>query len=107
MTEKALTRTTEVIDGAHPARSVLRLLARRPGRMALAVFAFALKEVPLWFLPVVTASIPYLRTAPVNYLIGSAFVQDGDVDVDIRLDVLPAADDPTYVPADSSACGRC
>ncbi|MEU1972650.1 ABC transporter ATP-binding protein [Microbacterium sp. NPDC019599] len=57
MTEKAFTRTTEAIDGAHPTRSVLRLLLRRPGRMTLAVFAFALKEIPLWFLPVVTAAI--------------------------------------------------
>ena len=57
MAEKAFTGATDVIDGAHPARSVLRLLGRRPGRMTLAVFAFALKEIPLWFLPVVTASI--------------------------------------------------
>ncbi len=46
-----------LIDGAHPARSVLRLLARRPGRMSLALLAFALKEIPLWFLPVITAAI--------------------------------------------------
>ena len=57
MAEKAFTGATDAIDGAHPARSVLRLLGRRPGRMTLAVFAFALKEIPLWFLPVVTASI--------------------------------------------------
>ncbi|MEV0622001.1 ABC transporter ATP-binding protein [Nonomuraea sp. NPDC050404] len=46
-----------LIDGAHPARSVGRLLARRPGRMLLALLAFALKEIPLWFLPVITAAI--------------------------------------------------
>jgi ATP-binding cassette, subfamily B, bacterial len=46
-----------LIDGARPARSVLRLLARRPGRMSLALLAFALKEIPLWFLPVITAAI--------------------------------------------------
>jgi ATP-binding cassette subfamily B protein len=55
--QKALSRTADVIDGAHPTRSVLRLLARRPGRMALAILAFALKEIPLWFLPVITAAI--------------------------------------------------
>lgn len=57
MSRIALSRIADLIDGAHPARSVLRLLARRPGRMALAILAFALKEIPLWFLPVVTAAI--------------------------------------------------
>lgn len=57
MAQKALSRTADVIDGAHPARSVLRLLARRPARMSLAILAFALKEIPLWFLPVITAAI--------------------------------------------------
>ena len=37
MAQKALTRATDVIDGAHPTRSVLRLLLRRPGRMTVAV----------------------------------------------------------------------
>ncbi len=46
-----------LLNGSHPARSVLRLLMRRPWRMSLAVTAFAFKEVPLWFLPVVTAAI--------------------------------------------------
>jgi ATP-binding cassette, subfamily B, bacterial len=46
-----------VVDGAQPVRSLLRLLGRRPGRMALAIGAFALKDSPLWFLPVVTAKI--------------------------------------------------
>ncbi len=57
MPQKALTDPGELIDGARPGRSVLRLVARRPGRMALAVGAFTLKEVPLWFLPVITAEI--------------------------------------------------
>jgi ATP-binding cassette subfamily B protein len=57
MPEKAFTRATDVIDGEHPTRSVLRLLLRRPGRMTVAILAFALKEIPLWFLPVVTAAI--------------------------------------------------
>ena len=55
--EKALSRTQDLIDGEHPARSVLRLLARRPWRMAAAIGAFALKEIPMWFLPVITAAI--------------------------------------------------
>jgi ATP-binding cassette subfamily B protein len=46
-----------VIDGAHPVRSLFRLLRRRPGRLTVAVVAFALKEIPVWFLPVVTAAI--------------------------------------------------
>ncbi len=69
MDQKALTGSTALtgavqvqrgvvpVDGAHPTRSVLRLLARRPGRMSLALLAFSLKEIPLWFLPVVTAQI--------------------------------------------------
>jgi len=35
MTQKPFTRVPELIDGAHPVRSVLRLLARRPGRLSL------------------------------------------------------------------------
>ena len=57
MPKKALTDPGDLIDGARPGRSVLRLVARRPGRMALAIGAFTLKEVPLWFLPVITAEI--------------------------------------------------
>ncbi|WP_424448987.1 ABC transporter ATP-binding protein [Microbacterium arborescens] len=57
MARKPLSRPADLIDGAHPTRSVLRLLARRPGRMSLAVLAFTLKEIPLWFLPVITAAI--------------------------------------------------
>ena len=57
MTRKTLSDLTGLIDGARPARSVLRLLARRPGRMVVAVLAFAAKEIPLWFLPVITAAV--------------------------------------------------
>ncbi|MBF0817495.1 ABC transporter ATP-binding protein [Microbacterium paludicola] len=55
--QKALTGTIRIAQSPRPARSVLRLLARRPGRLTLAVLAFALKEIPLWFLPVVTAEV--------------------------------------------------
>lgn len=57
MTRIALSRIPDLIDGTHPTRSVLRLLMRRPGRMLVAVLAFTMKEIPLWFLPVVTAAI--------------------------------------------------
>ncbi|HEU5130259.1 MAG TPA: ABC transporter ATP-binding protein [Glycomyces sp.] len=57
MSQQALSQRSGHIDGAHPARSVLRLLTRRPWRMLLALFSFSLKEIPLWFLPVVTAAI--------------------------------------------------
>ncbi|OAZ40693.1 ABC transporter, partial [Microbacterium arborescens] len=57
MARKPLSRPADLIDGARPARSVLRLLARRPGRMGVAIGAFALKEIPMWFLPVITAAI--------------------------------------------------
>lgn len=57
MTRKTLPDLTDAIDGRRPARSVIRLLLRRPWRMLIAVLAFALKEIPLWFLPVITAAI--------------------------------------------------
>ena len=57
MTQKAFTGTIRIAQQPRPARSVMRLLARRPGRMTVAIIAFALKEIPLWFLPVVTAEI--------------------------------------------------
>ncbi|WP_203579948.1 ABC transporter ATP-binding protein [Microbacterium hibisci] len=60
MTQKAFTgaiRTISIAQNPRPGRSVLKLLARRPGRMTLALLAFACKEIPLWFLPVVTAEI--------------------------------------------------
>ncbi|HKP07226.1 MAG TPA: ABC transporter ATP-binding protein, partial [Microbacterium sp.] len=60
MTQKAFTgpiRTISIAQNPRPGRSVLKLLARRPGRMTLAILAFACKEIPLWFLPVVTARI--------------------------------------------------
>ena len=60
MTQKAFTgpiRIISIAQNPRPGRSVLKLLARRPGRMAVAILAFACKEVPLWFLPVVTAKI--------------------------------------------------
>ncbi|MDZ8170560.1 ABC transporter ATP-binding protein [Microbacterium xanthum] len=57
MTRKTFPDLTDAIDGRRPARSVIRLLLRRPWRMLIAVLAFALKEIPLWFLPVITAAI--------------------------------------------------
>ncbi|GAB3271313.1 ABC transporter ATP-binding protein [Kineosporia babensis] len=47
----------QIIDPEHPVRSLVRLLARRPGRMSLALGAFVLKEIPMWMLPVITAAI--------------------------------------------------
>ncbi len=57
MAQKALSHASALIDGQHPTRSVLRLLLRRPWRLAFAITAFAVKEIPLWFLPVITAAI--------------------------------------------------
>ncbi|WP_434810960.1 ABC transporter ATP-binding protein [Microbacterium sp. bgisy189] len=57
MPQKTLTGTIRVVEGPRPARSVIRLLLRRPGRLTVAILAFAMKEIPLWFLPVVTAQI--------------------------------------------------
>lgn len=57
MAQKALSHPAALIDGDHPTRSVLRLVARRPWRLTFAITAFAIKEIPLWFLPVITAAI--------------------------------------------------
>src|SRR5690606_20969532 len=57
MTKKALSSPAALIDGHRPTRSVLRLVGRRPWRLAAAVVAFAIKEIPVWFLPVITAAI--------------------------------------------------
>jgi ATP-binding cassette subfamily B protein len=46
-----------LLDGAHPVRSLARLLALQPRRLAVALAAFVAKDVPLWFLPVVTGAV--------------------------------------------------
>jgi len=57
MTREALSSVERAIDGRHPLRSVLRLLGLHRGRVAAAVGFFALKDTPLWLMPVVTAEI--------------------------------------------------
>ena len=57
MAQKALSHPAALVDGHRPVRSVLRLLGRRPWRLTFAITAFAVKEIPLWFLPVITAAI--------------------------------------------------
>lgn len=55
----------------------------------------------------VTAAVPYSRAAVTNYLIGGAFANDGDTGVDIRLEILPTATNPSYSPPSATACGTC
>jgi ATP-binding cassette subfamily B protein len=55
--QKALSDPAALIDGRRPILSVLHLIARRPWRLVAAVLAFAVKEIPVWFLPVITAAI--------------------------------------------------
>ncbi|NQX11546.1 ABC transporter ATP-binding protein [Microbacteriaceae bacterium VKM Ac-2855] len=45
------------IDRHRPVRSIVRLLGRYRGRVGLSVLFFAVKDTPLWLLPVVTAAI--------------------------------------------------
>jgi ATP-binding cassette subfamily B protein len=56
-TPRTPVRVDAVIDGGRPVRSMIRLVARRPGRSLLAVGSFALKDSPVWMMPVVTARI--------------------------------------------------
>src|SRR3954471_17062824 len=53
------------------------------------------------------ASIPYNRAASTSYLIGGAPASNGDSGVDIRLEMLPAANNPGYTPVTADVCGSC
>ncbi len=53
------------------------------------------------------ASIPYSRAAATNYLIGGATASNGDSGVDIRLEILPTANNPNYTPVTADNCGSC
>jgi len=55
----------------------------------------------------VTAALPYLESAPENYLIGSVYAIDGDTTADVYLDPLPSADQAGYQPAEYTICGSC
>ncbi|MEV6930061.1 ABC transporter ATP-binding protein [Dactylosporangium sp. NPDC051485] len=44
-------------DGRRPVRTTLRLLAPGKARLALATLAFAVKDSPIWLLPLLTANI--------------------------------------------------
>ena len=57
MTRQPLSRIERAIDGRHPVRSVFRLLDLHRARVLTAIGFFALKDTPLWLLPVVTAEI--------------------------------------------------
>ncbi|WP_418276893.1 ABC transporter ATP-binding protein [Isoptericola jiangsuensis] len=46
-----------LLDAAHPVRSLVRLLALEPRRLTVALLAFVAKEIPLWFLPVITGAV--------------------------------------------------
>jgi ATP-binding cassette subfamily B protein len=45
------------VDGARPTRTVFRLLRPHRGSIALSVVLFAIKDSPLWILPILTARI--------------------------------------------------
>ena len=57
MTGQTLSQIERATDGRHPLRSVLRLLDPHRGRVLAAVGFFALKDTPLWLLPVITAGV--------------------------------------------------
>ncbi len=45
------------VDGRHPVRSVFRLLGMHRRRVGTAALFFALKDTPLWLMPVITARV--------------------------------------------------
>src|SRR6478609_8969577 len=45
------------VEGAHPVRSVFRLLGRYRRRVIPSVLIFPIKDSPQWLMPVVTASV--------------------------------------------------
>lgn len=51
------TAVERAVDGRHPGRTVLRLLGLHRGRVVAAVAFFAVKDTPLWLLPVVTSAV--------------------------------------------------
>ncbi|MEL7975040.1 ABC transporter ATP-binding protein [Isoptericola sp. F-RaC21] len=59
MRRKALASSSDqpLLDGRRPVRSLLRLLGTQPRRVTVALLAFAVKETPLWFLPVITGAV--------------------------------------------------
>jgi ATP-binding cassette subfamily B protein len=69
MTASAASAPVE-IDGAHPVRSVFRLLGRYKKRVIPSALIFPIKDSPQWLMPVVTASVIDLVVAggPVNQL---------------------------------------
>ncbi len=77
-----------------------------PGDFTAADGSFTIAADPIGQV-VLAASIPYLRSAAENFVIGWAPAVAGETGVDIRMAVLPANDDPAYVPADVSECGAC
>lgn len=45
------------IDGGRPFRSLVRLLAMHRGRFAVIVIAYAIKDAPIWVLPLITSAV--------------------------------------------------
>ncbi|WP_367948459.1 ABC transporter ATP-binding protein [Rathayibacter sp. VKM Ac-2835] len=57
MREARASQAPLLLDRRHPGRSALRLLGRYRPRVVVAVLFFAVKDTPLWLLPVVTGAI--------------------------------------------------
>ncbi|MEU1972034.1 ABC transporter ATP-binding protein [Microbacterium sp. NPDC019599] len=70
MTAAAMNVAAEV-DGAHPVRSVFRLLDRHRWRVIASACIFPIKDSPRWLMPVVTAQVIDLVVAggPLNELL--------------------------------------
>lgn len=77
-----------------------------PGVFAGAGGAFLLDVDPAGAV-MVTASLPYSKGAPENFLIGGTYAVNGETGVEIRLVPLPAADQAGYEPPTFGVCAGC
>jgi ATP-binding cassette subfamily B protein len=53
----AVKSNLETIDGRRPVRTLIRLLAQHKRRLIPAVIVFAVKDSPLWLMPILTSAI--------------------------------------------------
>ncbi|MDY7094335.1 MAG: multiheme c-type cytochrome [Acidobacteriota bacterium] len=66
-------------------------------------------DLPVTFagFAVITAALTYDAGASTNYNTGAAFAMDGTSGIEILLQSIPSADNPSYSPPEAGLCGSC